>query len=100
MKERRAGSLGWGKIFVPDVSTNPIRVIPGWSEGPDPESRDSGFIAARCPGMTQKDSTAPTTSRLVRIEPLFKAVPAIRIIILQRRGFCRVRSNALQIPRF
>src|SRR6202035_5118148 len=26
--------------------------MPGWSEGPDPESRDSGFIAARWPGMT------------------------------------------------
>src|SRR6202035_635845 len=26
--------------------------MPGWSEGPDPESRHSGFIAARCPGMT------------------------------------------------
>src|ERR1700761_8076015 len=29
-----------------------IGVIPGWSEGADPESRDSGFIAPRCPGMT------------------------------------------------
>src|SRR5438552_8535693 len=27
-------------------------VIPGWSEGPDPESRDSGFDAMRRPGMT------------------------------------------------
>jgi tRNA dimethylallyltransferase len=27
-------------------------VIPGWSEGPDPESRDSGFDAAHRPGMT------------------------------------------------
>jgi len=26
-------------------------VIPGWSEGPDPESRDSGFDAAHRPGM-------------------------------------------------
>jgi hypothetical protein len=24
-------------------------VIPGWSEGPDPESRDSGFALARAP---------------------------------------------------
>ena len=28
-------------------------VIPGWSEGPDPESRDSGFDAAHRPGMTE-----------------------------------------------
>src|SRR5437868_6499931 len=27
-------------------------VIPGWSEGPDPESRDSGFDASHRPGMT------------------------------------------------
>jgi len=26
-------------------------VIPGWSEGPDPESRDSGFGASHRPGM-------------------------------------------------
>ena len=27
-------------------------VIPGWSEGPDPESRDSGFASSMRPGMT------------------------------------------------
>jgi hypothetical protein len=32
------------------MSFPPIFVIPGWSEGPDPESRDSGF--ATRPGMT------------------------------------------------
>jgi len=26
-------------------------VIPGWSEGPDPESRDPGFDASHRPGM-------------------------------------------------
>jgi hypothetical protein len=29
-------------------------VIPGWSEGPDPESRDSGFDASHRPGMTTR----------------------------------------------
>jgi hypothetical protein len=29
-----------------------LDVIPGWSEGPDPESRDSGFDASHRPGMT------------------------------------------------
>src|ERR1039457_2168138 len=29
-----------------------MAVIPGWSEGPGPESRDSGFDAAHRPGMT------------------------------------------------
>jgi hypothetical protein len=33
-------------------------VIPGWSEGPDPESRDSGFDAAHRPGMTSKSGHA------------------------------------------
>jgi len=29
-----------------------MAVIPGWSAGPDPESRDSGFDASHRPGMT------------------------------------------------
>jgi len=29
----------------------PTAVIPGWSGGPDPESRDSGLDASRRPGM-------------------------------------------------
>jgi len=33
--------------IAPKVTT----VIPEWSEGPDPESRDSGFDAAHRPGM-------------------------------------------------
>jgi hypothetical protein len=36
-------------------------VIPGWSEGPDPESRDSGFVAAATPrndGVTNLKSTS------------------------------------------
>ena len=33
-------------------------VIPGWSEGPDPESRDSGFDASHRPGMTKSPSRA------------------------------------------
>src|SRR6185369_11189851 len=32
-------------------------VIPGWSEGPDPESRDSGLDASHRPGMTRERST-------------------------------------------
>jgi hypothetical protein len=33
-------------------------VIPGWSEGPDPESRESGFDAAHRPGMTNEKSAS------------------------------------------
>src|SRR6267143_4923587 len=32
--------------------SSPDTVIPGWSAGPDPESRDSGFDASHRPGMT------------------------------------------------
>src|SRR6185436_5640508 len=32
-------------------------VIPGWSEGPDPESRDSGFASSTRPGMSGKKLT-------------------------------------------
>src|SRR6202007_826706 len=35
------------------LSSGELRhVIPGWSEGPDPESRDSGFASSMRPGMT------------------------------------------------
>src|SRR6187399_2192550 len=53
----RVDLRGWGwprRLVLP--------VIPGWSEGPDPESRDSGFDAAHRPGMTTQLSN-PTTDR-------------------------------------
>jgi tRNA dimethylallyltransferase len=34
-------------------------VIPGWSEGPDPESRDSGFASSTRPGMTVEKPSEP-----------------------------------------
>src|SRR5882757_11423599 len=34
-----------------------LAVIPGWSLGPDPESRDSGFASSMRPGMTTKRSS-------------------------------------------
>src|SRR5437762_7848121 len=36
-------------------------VIPGWSKGPDPESRDSGFDASHRPGMTDESYAAFST---------------------------------------
>jgi len=36
--------------------------------------------------------------RPVRIEPLFQSLPAIRIVVLQRRRLRRVRGNALLWP--
>src|SRR6267378_1828161 len=35
-----------------EVNSQSNGVIPGWSAGPDPESRDSGFDASHRPGMT------------------------------------------------
>src|ERR1700760_130574 len=48
----------WKEIFPP--------VIPGWSEGPDPESRDSGFGPADRPGMTATPSLLVPKIRLDR----------------------------------
>src|SRR5262245_12133666 len=36
-------------------------VIPGWSKGPDPESRGSGFDASHRPGMTAQSSRPSMT---------------------------------------
>src|SRR6266436_9634368 len=33
----------------PCAASDATTVIPGWSEGPDPESRDSGFALRRAP---------------------------------------------------
>src|SRR5438128_325846 len=58
--------------FIPVPS-----VIPGWSEGPDPESRDSGFDASHRPGMT--------TSSLVQDSDRQRTYPANKIRIEPRR---------------
>src|SRR5664279_6661388 len=60
-RRRHQADPGGGKAVEPVIPGPIPAVIPGWSEGPDPESRDSGFIAARCPGMT----TTPSLQRLV-----------------------------------
>src|SRR5712664_527006 len=52
-----------------------------------------------CAHASPQGEREKATSRLTRIEPLFKAFPAIRIIFLQRRGFCRVRGDTLRVPR-
>src|SRR5438105_10967538 len=46
--EVRKFNLVMGRRRQGSGSTVPI-VIPGWSEGPDPESRDSGFDAFASP---------------------------------------------------
>src|SRR5450631_3541074 len=43
--------------------SNSDSVIPGWSAGPDPESRDSGFDASHRPGMTVSARIPNMTSR-------------------------------------
>ncbi len=44
---RAAGDAGQDRAGVLGTT-----VIPGWSEGPDPESRDSGFASSMRPGTT------------------------------------------------
>ena len=54
---RAKASTQTDQMIVPDSifkeRVNPDAVIPGWSAGPDPESRDSGFDASHRPGMTE-----------------------------------------------
>src|ERR1700733_718671 len=45
--------------------TFPDTVIPGWSEGPDPEFRDSGFDAAASP----RNDERTILTRFIRIGP-------------------------------
>src|SRR3979490_1392039 len=57
-------------------------VIPGWSEGPDPESRDSGF-ALRAPrnDVCTKQKKRPASAGLfVCCSTLFSAVMAVPVI--------------------
>src|SRR5438552_16043751 len=55
---RLVPSSGNGKVSGIRIRSNPV-VIPGWSEGPDPESRDSGFEASQPPAMTDSGRRAP-----------------------------------------
>jgi hypothetical protein len=67
------------------------------------ESRDSGFRvgachrAALCADPLDAPRNDTKKSRLVRVEPLFQSLPAIRVIVLQRRGCCRMPGDALRI---
>src|SRR6202022_2153609 len=63
----RQADLAWprrlpriGEEEVRKIRTSPL-VIPGWSAGPDPESRDSGFASR--PGMTSKISRCLAPNR-------------------------------------
>src|SRR5258708_35026831 len=49
---RPVGSLVRDDVDEAIFPFNFQTVIPGWSEGPDPESRDSGLDASHRPGMT------------------------------------------------
>src|SRR5438874_8185687 len=51
MARRSPPARPWSSFRWICFASDSLDVIPGWSEGPDPESRDSGFDASR-PGMT------------------------------------------------
>src|SRR5260370_36818020 len=55
---------------ISDMVASPSQfVIPGWAEGPDPESRDSGFASSTRPGMTPS------------IQVHFFYLPVIRVVL-------------------
>src|SRR5882724_2086424 len=56
----RSGRHGIRKLLPP---INPGVVIPGWSEGPDPESRDSGLASSTRPGMTSRISATKSSTK-------------------------------------
>src|SRR5665213_4231131 len=115
MNERSLGSLGWvtvscllkflrGKTYLRHSG---IRLL---AKARNPYSLSwlwiPGSRYAR-PGMTDRDDRRVKpgddelyASRLVRIEPLLQSLPAIRIIILQGRGFSGVFGDALRISGF
>src|SRR6186713_2092100 len=78
LAERDGLGLLFFRFFIRKHSVPPYRrceerskviaVIPGWSEGPDPESRDSGFDASHRPGMTERELT-PAPARYARDNP-------------------------------
>src|SRR5271168_4834132 len=79
-------------------------IIPGCASWRRPgihnHDRAYGFWArafAR-PGMTDRE-LALRESRPVRIEPLFQSLPAIGVVVLQGRGFRRMRGDALRVAR-
>jgi hypothetical protein len=53
----------WLPAYMSGKASQQLAVIPGWSEGPDPESRDSGFDAAHRPGMTMMNCGDVYTTR-------------------------------------
>src|SRR5882757_5952598 len=70
-----------------------ISRFPGWSEGPDPESRDSGFDASHRPGMTSSLLAMTfglsglfqfAINRVIRIADLLAAVKSCPVVGRQR----------------
>jgi hypothetical protein len=66
-------------------------VIPGWSEGPDPESRDSGFASSTRPGMTRAGAypsalifSAAFGAKYVKIPSAPARLKASRLSIIAR----------------
>src|SRR5258708_39463729 len=91
-KTRVTENEGFG-VNAPDPSPFSGTVIPGWSEGPDPESRDSGFVLRtprndaerHVPAFTCMMASAISSSILVRSSASDMAMPlAVRSPITLR----------------
>src|SRR5450755_3971394 len=78
------------------MTCNPDAVIPGWSAGPDPESRDSGFDASHRPGMTESGSLPLRNDAKLKStydfspSPRNAPEPLLNLSPLRGRGECRM----------
>ncbi len=86
-RSRSGCTLFSDSIFKQPQTIRCRAVIPGWSAGPDPESRDSGFDASHRPGMTV---SAPIPNMPTR--PRGAMRPSCAFIFRPQggRGECRV----------
>src|SRR4029450_11475745 len=67
-------------------------VVPGWSVGPDPEPRDSGFDAAHRPGMTETTNNNESKIPMSQNEMVLQKLDAGLLTITMNRPD---RRNAL-----
>src|SRR5215475_10025402 len=61
--------VGLGRVLAVFQRETTRAVIPGWSEGPDPESRDSGFDADASPRNDEKARLHATGKPVTRVGP-------------------------------
>src|SRR6516164_4319836 len=109
MKERRLGSLGCVVTFRSVLFPSPLvgeggakRRMRGLCQRTQLQERRSRREPPHPASMRASKPSSPTRgevriSRPVWIEPLLETLPAVRIIILQRRGVRGMGGDALSV---